>query len=167
MVDPRFAIWDVLHDGTITVVAREEPDAVIMFVSIPFVRRRIPPLGDSFRLRLGGFRSVSFSYGYGDSDVKDLERSGFLGKLRAINPSFSPEAGRSHSELTDAEGQELLEVASSSMPVNIRTALGTLLIDFDSLDIALDSGHPISYEEVRRAAQDYWDELAARTRPVQ
>lgn len=155
MDDPRYAIWGVLHDGTITVLAREDPDVLIMFVSIPFVRRRISPLGDSFRLRLGGFRSFSFSEDESDSDRKEREKAGFLS---------------SYSELKDIEGQEIIDVLSTTMPVKIRTALGpmgfTLLIDFDSLDIALDSGHPVSYEEVRRAAQDYWDEVHLRTRPI-
>ena len=157
MDDPRYAIWGVLHDGTVTVVVREDPDVLIMFVSIPFVRRRISPLGDSFRLRLGGVRSFGVSEYESDSDRKEREKAGF--PLTSL------------SELRDIEGLEIIEVLSTTMPVKIRTFWGpiwlTLQIDFDSLDIALDSGHPISYEEVRRAAQDYWDELEGRTRPLQ
>lgn len=46
--DPRFGIWNALHDGEITIAVREATDVVVMFVSIPYVRRRIEPLGDSF-----------------------------------------------------------------------------------------------------------------------
>jgi hypothetical protein len=138
MGDPRFDIWNVLHDGDITIVHREAPDAVIMFVCIPYVRRRIEPLGDSFRLRLGGFRSIHFANDIGDTS----------------------------SELDYVEGYEILDILSETMPAKIQLAEGTLTLDFDTLDITLDSGQAIEYEQIRRVAQDYWDEFAARTKPV-
>ena len=136
--DPRFGIWNALHDGEITVVAREEPDSLIIFVSIPYVRRRIMPLGDSFCLRLGGFRSAGWSNDIGDS----------------------------YSELEDMEGLEILEVQSDSMPVKIQCAQGTLTLDYDSLEISLDSGQPIAPEEVYRAYEDYWNEWSAKHQEV-
>jgi hypothetical protein len=133
--DWRFGIWNALHDGEITVVAREEPDSLIIFVSIPYVRRRIAPLGDSFRLRLGGFRSAGWSNDIGDS----------------------------YSELEDIEGLEILEAKSDKMPAKIQCAQGTLTLDYDSLEVSLDSGQPISAEEVYRAYQEYWDEWSKST----
>ena len=138
MGDPRLDIWNVLHDGDITIVHRESLDVVIMFVCIPYVRRRIEPLGDSFRLRLGGFRSIHFANDIGDSC----------------------------SELDYVEGYEILALLSETMPAKIQLAEGTLTLDFDTLDISLDSGQAIAYEEVLRVAQAYWDEFAARTKQV-
>jgi hypothetical protein len=138
MGDPRLDIWNVLHDGDITILHREAPDVVIMFVCIPYVRRRIEPLGDSFRLRLGGFCSVHFANDIGDTS----------------------------SELDYVEGYEILDILSETMPAKIQLAEGTLTLDFDTLDISLDSGQPVAYEEIRRVAQDYWDEFAARTKQV-
>ena len=139
MDDPRLGIWNVLHDGEITVMHREAPDVVIMLVSIPYVRRRVQPLGDSFRLRLGGFRGMAFSH---DIDQDTLTEPDYI------------------------EGFEILDILSDTMPAMIQLAEGKLMLDFDSLDISLDSGQPIAYEEVRRVAQDYWDEFAARTKQV-
>jgi hypothetical protein len=138
MADPRLDIWNVLHDGEITVTAREAADVAIMFVSIPYVRRRIAPLGDSFRLRLGGFRGMHFENSIGDTD----------------------------SELAEIEGYEILAILSDTMPAKIQLTQGTLTLDFDSLEMSLDSGQPVTYEEVLRVAQDYWDECAARTKQV-
>ncbi len=138
MGDPRLDIWNVLHDGEITVTAREVPDVAIMFISIPYVRRRIEPLGDSFWLRLGGFRGMHFENGIGDTD-SDLEK---------------------------IEGYEILDILSDTIPARIQLAQGTLTLDFDSLNISLDSGQPVAYEEVLRVAQAYWDEFAARTKQV-
>lgn len=138
MGDPRLDIWNVLHDGDITVIHREAPDIVIMFVSIPYVRRRLEPPGDSFRLRLGGFRSILFENSIGDTS----------------------------SELDYVEGYEILDILSETMPAKIQLAEGTLMLDFDSLDISLDSGQPVAYEKILRVAQDYWDEFAARTKQI-
>ena len=138
MGDPRLDIWNVLHDGDITIVHRDAPDVVIMFVCIPYLRRRIQPLGDSFRLRLGGFRGIHFANDIGDTS----------------------------SDLDYVEGYEILDILSETMPAKIQLAEGTVTLDFDTLDISLDSGQPIEYERVLRVAQDYWHEFAARTKQV-
>jgi hypothetical protein len=140
MAAPQFDIWNLLHDGEITVIAREGPDSLIMFVDIPYLRQRIAPLGDSFRLRLGGFRGIGFSNDIGDS----------------------------YSEITDiAESRlEILSTESEAMPAKIAVAQGTLTIDFDSVDISLDTGQPISYEQISHACEQYWDEWSARQQKV-
>jgi hypothetical protein len=139
MADPRLDIWNVLHDGEITIMQRESPDVLVMFVSIPYVRRRIQPLGDSFRLRLGGFRGMAFSY--------DIDQDTFT-------------------ELDYIEGFGILDVLSDTMPAMIQLAQGKLMLDFDSLEISLDSGQPVTYEEVFHVAQKYWDEFATRAKEV-
>lgn len=137
MSDPRLDIWDVLHDGEITIMHREAPDVVSMFVSIPYVRRRTQPLGDSFRLRLGGFRGLLFSY--------DIDQKTF-------------------SEIDYIEGFRILNNLSGAMPAMIQLVEGKLMLDFDSLDLSLDAGQAATHEEVRRVARDYWDEFASRTK---
>jgi len=136
--DPRLGIWNALHDGEITIAVREAPDVMVMFVSIPYVRRRIEPLGDSFRLRLSGFRGMVFGNDIGDT----------------------------YSELKEIEGYEILEAKSETMPATIQLAEGTLMLDFDSLEISLDTGQPISAEEVYRVYEEYWDEWSKRTQQV-
>jgi hypothetical protein len=58
-MDERIEIWNVLHDGEITVVS-EDGDTLTLFVSIPYLRRRLKPLGDSFVLVLEGLSWLSF-----------------------------------------------------------------------------------------------------------
>src|SRR5688500_17259119 len=72
MDDPRVAIWNTLHDGEITVIRREEPGKLVMFVSIPYLRERITPLGDSFCLRLRGFRSIELAEFEGTAKTSDI-----------------------------------------------------------------------------------------------
>jgi hypothetical protein len=136
MLDPRFAIWNTLHDGHITALAREAPDTVVMSVAIPYLRNRISPPGDSFCLRLRGVRRVEFA-GFGAPDSNDLE------------------------EIARYE-RWILSTDSEIMPVKVATPEGFLVLDFESVDISLDSGEPISYEQLDRVSEEYWGEFSGR-----
>lgn len=130
-MDERIAIWNALHDGEIT-GATLEGNALVMFVNIPYVRARLAPLGDSFCLRLHGFRSLELS----DSDGrKTSDLSGFA-----------------------MSGIEINSTDSTSMPVKIATTSGYLTLDFDTLEIALDSGRVTNFREVDEACSSYWKE---------
>lgn len=135
-MDPRIAIWNILHDGEITVVAMED-DALVMFISIPYLRERLAPLGDSFALRLFGFRSLAFANPDGkkkEFSVSDLAKCGI----------------------------EILSTDSEVMPVKIYTTEGYLTIDFDRIEVALDTGRVIEYEEVEKACFAFWAEWKAK-----
>jgi len=53
-------IWNILHDGEITAVEKNTGGLYTIFVSIPYLRRRISPLGDSFVLILSGVKQITF-----------------------------------------------------------------------------------------------------------
>jgi hypothetical protein len=138
-MDARIAIWNTLHDGEITVLGRDG-DTLVMFVSIPYIRERILPLGDSFALRLSGFRGFEL---------------------------FDSEGRKKSSDLQDdlaRNGIEILSTESETMPVRIATTHGYLMLDFDGLEISLDTGRVVSYEEVLHACSEYWEEWSARAR---
>jgi hypothetical protein len=136
MNDPRVDIWNTLHDGLITVGAIDT-DALVLFVSIPYLRARFRPIGDSFALRLGGFRSAHMRAsdgGLSDLDLEDLPTSHL----------------------------EILSAASASVPVTVELTAGELVLDFDSMSVHLDTGSEVSYSELRAQAEKYWAEFEAR-----
>ena len=141
-MDPRIAIWNTLHDGEITVVALEG-DTLVMFVSIPYIRERLSPLGDSFVLRLSGFRGFVLTDSDGKKKDSDLQED--LAK----------------------NGIEILSAKSEVMPVKIATTMGYLILDFDSIEIALDAGRVVAYEEIYQACSDYWEEWSAKAKEAQ
>jgi hypothetical protein len=136
MNDPRTDIWNTLHDGFVTVGARDG-DALVLFVSAPYLRARFRPIGDSFALRLGAFRSARLRASNGDLSELDLD------------------------ELPTCH-LEILSAASTSMPVAVELTTGELLLDFDSLRIFLDTGAELPYSELRTQADRYWAEFEAR-----
>ena len=132
-MDHRIAIWSVLHDGEITAVSQHDV-TLTMFVSISYLRRRLSPLGDSFVLSLKGVRTFQF---------------------RTFDGALEPDQ-------LDIGSPEILGTDSTSMPVNIDTTLGKLLIDFDSVDLAMDTGQAVTFEAIDRIAEEYWTEWEAK-----
>src|ERR1035437_1177006 len=133
-MDTRIQICNVLHDGEITAVS-EDGDILTMFVSIPYLRRRLKPLGDSFVLTLVG--------------VKQAECRDFSGAASSAS---------SLREELDIGTPEIIKTESESMPVTIETTLGQLILDFQSIRFALDTGQPIEYATIQKVCEEYWTE---------
>src|SRR5690349_8020734 len=136
MMDRRIHIWNILHDGEITAIAGEQSETLTMFVSIPYIRRRLEPLGDGFVLALIGLRLLEF---------RDFE--GNVTSLR---------------EELDAGGPEIVSTESEAMPVKVETTMGCLIVDFESIRFALDTGQEIAFEVIQKACVEYWTEWKAR-----
>jgi hypothetical protein len=117
-----------------------EGDTLVMFVSIPYIRERLAPLGDSFILRLHGFHSLEFDDGK-----------------------------NKHSYLTEISksGIEILSTDSESMPVKISTTSGFLTLDFDRIDITTDTGRSVSYEEIYKACFEFWEDWSIKAKALQ
>ena len=134
-VDPRTGIWNVLHDGEITAIAHRE-ETLTLFVSIPYLRRRLEPLGDSFVLVLKGLKRVEF-HDF-DGTTTDLRS-----ELEIGTPT-------------------ILSTDSEEVPVTVETTMGRLILDFASIYFSMDTGQEIQYETIAKACEEYWTELEAK-----
>ena len=137
-MDTRIAIWNVLHDGEITAIS-QDGDTLTMFVSIPYLRRRLKPLGDSFVLTLAGIRQA---------ECRDF--SGAASSASSLREEL--EIGK----------PEILKTTSESMPLTIETTMGQLILDFQSIRFALDTGQPIEYESIEKVCEEFWTEWQAK-----
>ena len=132
MTDRRIQIWNILHDDEITAISGEGSDILTMFVSIPYLRRRLDSLGDSFVLTLSG--------------ITRLEFHDFDGTRETLQ------------EQLDIGSPEILSTESDSMPASIATSLGQLTLDFQSISFALDTGQAVEYEAIEKVCEEYWTE---------
>jgi hypothetical protein len=134
-MDSRIQIWNVLHDGEITAIS-EVGSVLTMFVSIPYLRRRLQPLGDSFVLTLEGVKRVEFrDFGGRTSHLRE--------ELEIGTP-------------------EILKTESESMPVTIETTMGQLILDFERIRFAMDTGQETTYETIEKVCAEYWTEWKAK-----
>jgi len=141
-MDTRIAIWNVLHDGEITAIS-EDGNTLTMFVSIPYLRRRLKPLGDSFVLTLAGVRQA---------ECRDF--------------SGAASSATSLREELEIGTPEILKTESESMPLTIETTMGQLVLDFKSIQFALDTGQSIEYESIEKICDEYWTEWQAKAEQV-
>lgn len=121
-----------MHDGEITVIGRSASE-LAMFVSIPYLRRRFEPPGRSFLLLLRGFRAIEHVDYEGNnrtSDTNEIENLGI----------------------------EILSPESDGVPVKVSTTQGYLTLDFDALEIFLDTGQQVDFEALDLACRAYWHE---------
>jgi len=132
-------IWNLLHDGDIT-VHEVNGDQLTLFVCIPWMRKRIKPLGDSFVLKMTGVTKAEFH---------DYE-----GNVSTI------------AEELDLCVPEILSTESEAMPISVMCTTNTLVLDYQDISFALDSGEPVSYEGIEKACHDYWDEWKKKTEPA-
>jgi len=133
----EIAIWNVLHDGEITAVEAGTDGSYTMFVNIPYLRKRLKPLGDSFVLTLSGVRQVTFQDFNGTS--LSLEE-----------------------ELQGSSSQMILRTLSESMPITVELMYGTLILDFESIALSLDTGQPVEFETIETVCREYWEEFSSK-----
>ena len=150
-------IWNILHDGEITAAEKGADGSYILFINIPYLRRRLPPLGDSFVLTLSGVKQIIFQV---LDNVREIYR---LHGVRQImgqdldNPTLSLEA---ELELTTPT---ILQTESESMPISVTTTTGTLILDYENISFNLDTGQPVEFETIERICREYWDEFNKRS----
>jgi len=125
-------IWNILHDGEITAVEKGMNGFYTIFVNIPYLRRRIKPLGDSFVLTLLGVKQVAFQDF--DGTISSLEN-----ELELSTP-------------------EILYTESTEMPVFIATTAGTLILNYESINFNLDTGQSVEFGIIEAICREYWDE---------
>jgi hypothetical protein len=137
MTDERIRIWNLLHDGEVTAVSDESSTSVTIFVSIPYLRRRFAPVGDSVVISPSGVTLLEFVHF--DGEVSSLCRALEIG------------------------GPEILATESKEMPIALETTLGQLRLAFESMDLALDTGRSLTFQALQQASEAYWSEWKARS----
>ncbi|RYG00316.1 MAG: hypothetical protein EOO07_35610 [Chitinophagaceae bacterium] len=131
-MNQEIEIWNVLHDGIISIFSEVNESTLTVFVHIPYIRRKIEPAGVSFVLKLFG--------------VKTCIAQDFDGNEESISENY------------DANRPEILNTESKSMPVILHTSIGNLVLEYEGIKYFLDTGTEIEYETILNACTEYWNE---------
>jgi hypothetical protein len=131
-------IWNLLHDGLLSLFIEEDSSSITAFVHIPYIRRRISPIGVCFVLKLSGVKSCTF---------KDFD-----GNEESISKIFN------------SNSPDILNVESEEMPITISTTFGTLILEYESVNVYLESGLEIDYETISNACSEYWEEWGSKNK---
>ena len=131
-------VWNLLHDGLLSLFIEENSTSITAFVHIPYIRRRISPIGVCFVLKLSGVKSCIF---------KDFE--GNEESLAKIFNSNSP---------------DILNVESEEMPITICTTFGNLTLEYENMKVFLDSGIEVDYKTISNACSEYWEKWSSKNK---
>ena len=60
---------------------------------------------------------------------------------------------------------EILSTESKAMPVSIETTMGQLVLDFERIRFAMDTGQEIDYRTIEKTCEQYWTEWQTKAEP--
>ncbi|MBA3818225.1 MAG: hypothetical protein H0X17_04990 [Deltaproteobacteria bacterium] len=129
--------WNLLHDGTVTALARDE-DTLLVTIDVPYVRVRFGGTG-TFVLRLAGCDGISY----------EPFDEPLLYELDAI-ASSQPDLNT-----TTFQGGAIVVSGNA----------GVMRLRYANLAITLDTGTDVTLSELAAHVRSYWDDWSARHEP--
>jgi hypothetical protein len=134
-MNPKAEIWNVLHDGTLSDISGTVPGDIRLKIEIPYLRDFFHPAGKSFLVDLQDC-----------TEFRMIREQGSIGDLSKIIVLQS----------------SILSTESEDCPVKIATTEGELELSFASSRLSLDTGEPITHEELCEACERYWENFGKR-----
>ena len=132
-MDP--SLWNLFHDGTVAAAEGSVPGDVALVIECQYLRRMFATPGESFLVRLRG--CTVFEYvPYDELPVTEVAAVGEL-----------------EPELLSAEPGDPLEICCVG---------GILRVAYREWSLTLDSGEPVSLEQLDEVSNRYWDNWEQR-----
>ncbi|QOY95265.1 hypothetical protein IM543_05190 [Massilia sp. UMI-21] len=129
--------WGLLHDGGLEAITGTVPGTVSVRISIQYLRQQFPTKGAGFKIDLLDCKRFVYQE-YDSSPLEDFDA------IVALEP-------------------EIVSAEKGTESVIVNCVMGTLTIDYGAASIYLDSGAPVSFDELTTASRTYWDDWAARS----
>jgi hypothetical protein len=139
-MDQCSEIWNLLHDATIIGIAGEVPGVLRLDLKADYLRRRFAESGDRFILSLHGCRRFTFR----PWDTADQATTDIV------------EIGRRNLRIPSADQAEEHCIVHCSGSATVSEGGGTLEVATDGAILALDSGRPVTPQELTTVSDAYW-----------
>jgi hypothetical protein len=132
--------WGFFHDGSIVRISGSVPGNVVVEIEIEYLRQMFEGSGDGFNVNLTACTKIEFS-AYGEAPTSDMQ------------------------EIANSE-PEILYVNETEPEVILDCAIGLLVLNYADARVSLDSGRPVTYEELEHATKKYWNDWSERHAPA-
>ena len=127
-------IWKLFHDASIVAITVVGQQDLVVTTDIPYLRKMFDDTGTAFLIRL--HQCHRFQYrDYSDNQWID-----------------------SFADIVRAEPEILSAKAETGQEILITCTEGQLRMQYESCTVSLDTGIPITLEELATAADRYWQE---------
>jgi hypothetical protein len=128
----EYAVWNMLHDGSIESITGAVPGDVDLRVGIEYLCEKLPTGADGILIHLRGCRHFEYRPFEGDAVTQLCEIA--------------------------AADLEVLSAEEVDGTVSVCCARGFLRLVYGKVDCSLAEGEAISQEELQSAAHRYWTE---------
>jgi len=129
-------ILGVFHDGSIVEILGTPP-RISFRIEIEYLRNMFPSKGNSFIAHLSECESIEF-YNW-----EDETRTSELSEIQKAAP-------------------EILSIEQLGEITHIKCSTGELDVLYKSIEFQLDSGEPVTFQELADACSKYWDDRESR-----
>src|SRR5881392_715634 len=126
-MDP--SLWNLLHDGSLEEASGNIPGNVTLHIGCMYLRDMFPDTGHGFVVSLESCSLLE----YKPHDMPIIQA---LDAIAELEP-----------EILSAE---------SGVPLEVCCSAGTLRLRYQTANLALDTGEPISLLQLNEAAERYW-----------
>jgi len=129
-------ILGVFHDGSIVEILGELPQ-ISLRIEIEYLRNMFPSKGDSFLAHVLGCEFIEFYNWENEARTRDL-----IGIQK--------------------EEPEILSIEQQGDIAHIICSTGELDVLYKNIEFQLDTGVPVTYQELADACNKYWDDWESR-----
>jgi len=129
-------ILGIFHDGSIVEILGAQPK-ISLRIEIEYLRNMFPSKGDSFLAHVSECESIEFYNWENETRTKDLA------KIQKEEP-------------------EILSIEQQGDIAHIICSTGELDVLYKNIEFQLDTGEPVTYQELADACNKYWDDWESR-----
>ncbi len=129
-------VWGFFHDAEIEKIRGVIPGEITLDLKISYLRRMFDGEGTGFRAKLHDCSQFEYCE-FGQQPTSDF---------RTIEAS-----------------ETWILYVHSTDPLVLDCTTGTLTLEYQSMEISLDSGESVTYEALREACERYWDDWSGKT----
>lgn len=129
-------ILGVFHDGSIVEILGALP-RIPLRIEIEYLRNMFSPKGDSFLAHISECESIEFHNWENETRTTDLVE-------------------------IQKEEPEILSIEQKGDIAHIICSAGELNVLYKNIEFQLDTGEPVTYQELADACKKYWDDWESR-----
>jgi hypothetical protein len=137
-----YQIWNILHDGALVRLWESTPKNIVIQVEIEYLANKLNGNYNNIFVSLKGCTLFEYEQHWSKDDIRHYSS---VEELEGISPglmALSCDEKEDHLEITDI--------------------CGVIRTKYDSAELTLENGDPLTFEELAAASKEYWDDFGKR-----
>jgi len=134
-----YQIWNTLHDGALTRLWESAPNQIVIQVEIEYLANRLKGNYNNIFVKLNNCTLFEYEQHWSKNDIRHYSS---VKELEGISP-----------------GLMALSCDEESDHLRINDICGVIKTRYDSAELTLENGDPLSFKELDKVAEEYWNDF--------